>query len=122
MSFGAKLLNFVTGGLPSEIVKQVGDHFAGKKKKELAAFEGELAYDLKVLDITAKDPLCTRQGIAWSFHLFMWISKLWTGNFPNDVIFSWGQTDVSIGFIYVLIIFFYFPARSLEKIKKAFKP
>ena len=122
MSFGSKILNFVTGGLPSEIVKQVGDHFAGKKKKDLAAFEGELAYDLKVLDVTSKDPLYTRQLISLTFHSFMWINKLIAGKFPDDIIFTWGETEITIGFIYVLIIFFYFPARSLEKIKKAFKP
>ena len=122
MSFGSKILNFVTGGLPSEIVKQVGDHFQGKKKKELAEFEGELAYDLKVLDITSKDPLYTRQLISLTFHAFMWINKIMTGSFPTDVIFKWGQTEISIGFVYVMIIFFYFPMRSLEKIKKAFKP
>lgn len=121
MSFGSKILNFVTGGLPSEIVQQVGDHFKGKKKKELAEFEGELAYDLKLLSVTAKDPLCTRQGIAWTFHFFMWITKLWTGKFPDDIIFTWSGTEVTIGFIYVLIIFFYFPMRTIEKWKKAFK-
>ena len=115
-----KIINFVTGGLPSEIAKQVGEHFNKKTEKEIKEFEGDLAYDLKVLDISQTDKLCTRQGIAWTFHIFMWASKLITGAFPNDIIFQWGDTVITIGLVYVMIIVAYYPLRSVEKLKKLF--
>lgn len=110
-----KIINFVTGGLPSEIAKQVGEHIRAKGANALKVFQAELAYDLKVLSVTSKDPLCTRQGIAWTFHFFMWITKVWTGHFPADIIFTWEGNDLTIGFVYVLIIAFYFPFRAIEK-------
>ena len=73
---------------------------------------------LRMLAVTKNDPLCTRQGIAWTFHLFMWGNKLLTGSFPQDVIFKVGNTEVTIGIIYLLIIAFYFPFRAFEKIAK----
>lgn len=119
MGFLSKITSFVTGGLPTEIAKQVGEHLGRKTEKELKEFSGELAYDLQVLKNAAQDKLCTRQGIAWTFHLFMWANKIWTGEFPHDVIFTWSGNEITIGFIYVIIIFSYYPVRAIEKWKKA---
>lgn len=112
-----RIISFVTGGLPSEIAKQVGEHLRAKGKAEIAKFKSELAYDLKVLEVTKGDKLFTRQGIAWTFHIFMWFTKIWTGSFPQDTIFQWGETSVTIGFIYIIIIGFYYPFRAVEKFK-----
>lgn len=114
-----KVLNFVTGGLPKEIGDTVRTYMNNKSDKEIKSFMGDLQYDLEVLAVTKGDKLYTRQGLAWTFHLFMWINKVWKGEFPTDVIFTWGQTEISIGFVYVLIICFYFPFRAIEKWKKA---
>lgn len=115
-----KILNFVTGGLPAEIGETVRTYIGGKNEKEIKQFMGDLSYDLEVLAVTKGDKLFTRQGIAWTFHLFMWLTKLITGSFPQDIIFTWGGTEITVGFIYVLIIAFYFPFRAIEKWKKNF--
>jgi len=73
---------------------------------------------LRMLAVTKNDPLCTRQGIAWTFHIFFWANKLLTGHFPQDKIFTFKGIDITIGLIYVLIIAFYFPFRSFEKLFK----
>lgn len=115
-----KLLGFVAGGLPTEIVKQVGDHIRGKGEHAIQKFMSEMAFDLELIKSGTSDPLHTRQIIALTFHLFMWITLLVKGHFPTDVIFTYGETEISIGFIYVLIIVFYFPIRAIEKLKKVF--
>jgi hypothetical protein len=73
---------------------------------------------LKFLELTKDDPLHTRQIIALTFHAFMWITKLWTGSFPQDTIMTYGETDVTIGIVYLAIIAFYYPVRALEKVFK----
>jgi hypothetical protein len=80
----------------------------------------ELKHQLKLqfLEVTKGDPLHTRQVMALTFHGFMWVTKLMTGSFPTDVIMKWGDTDVTIGVVYLAIILFYYPVRALEKIFK----
>jgi hypothetical protein len=73
---------------------------------------------LKFLEVTKNDPLHTRQIMALTFHGFMWATKLMTGSFPTDVIMRWGDTDITIGVVYLAIILFYYPVRALEKIFK----
>jgi len=115
-----KIIGFFTGGLPTEIAKQVGDNIKAKGENAVQTFLAEIAFDLELVKTGTADPWHTRQGIAWSFHLFMWGTRVITGNFPTDVILQWGDHAISIGFVYVLIIMFYFPVRALEKLKKAF--
>lgn len=90
----------------------VVDKFVTDKDKA-----NELKHLLKMqfLEVTKGDPLHTRQVIALTFHLFMWITKLWTGSFPGDVIMTYGETDITIGIIYIFIILFYYPVRAFEK-------
>lgn len=116
----AKIINFFTAGLPAEIVKQVGDHIKAKGENAIKQFMTEVAFDLELLKAGTGDPLHTRQVIALTFHFFMWGKLFITGHFPNDVIFQWGEQCVTIGFVYVVIIAFYFPVRAIEKWKKAF--
>jgi len=115
-----KILNFFTGGLPAEIAKQVGDHIRSKGENAVKTFMTEVAFDLELLKAGTGDPLHTRQVIALTFHFFMWGKLFFTGHFPNDVIFQWGDKEITIGFVYVVIIAFYFPIRAIEKWKKAF--
>jgi len=115
-----KILDFFTGGLPSEIAKQVGEHIRAKGERAIQQFMTEVAFDLKLLEAAMSDPLHTRQIIALTFHLFMWIHLLIKGSFPADVIFSWGQNQITIGLVYVVIIVSYFPLRAVEKIKNIF--
>jgi len=115
-----KLLGFVTGGLPTEIVKQVSEHVKAKGDNALKKFMSEMAFDLELIKSGTSDPLHTRQLIALTFHFFMWITLVVKGYFPNDVIFTYGDNEVTIGFVYCLIIVFYFPIRAIEKLKKVF--
>jgi len=115
-----KLLGFVTGGLPTEIAKQVGEHIKAKGDNAVKKFMSEMAFDLELIKSGTNDPLHTRQLIALTFHGFMWLTLLFKGHFPNDVIFNYGSNDVTIGFVYCLIIVFYFPVRAIEKLKKVF--
>ena len=110
-----KLIGFVTGGLPSEIAKQVGESIRAKGERQIKEFMGSLSYDLELLRTTAADPLHTRQVIALTFHFFMWATRIITGSFPHETIFTWGTTKVTIGAVYIVIILFYFPWRSIEK-------
>lgn len=112
-----KVISFLTGGLPAEIVKQVGDHIKAKGEREIQAFMQEIAFDLKLLEAAIHDPLHTRQVIALTFHFFMWGKLFVTGHFPNDIIFTWGTNQITIGLVYVVIIVSYFPLRSIERIK-----
>jgi hypothetical protein len=73
---------------------------------------------LKFLDVTKGDPLHTRQVLALTFHAFMWGNKLITKEFPGDVIMTYGDTEITIGVIYLFIIMFYYPVRAMEKILK----
>jgi hypothetical protein len=116
-----KVVDFVTGGLPTEIAKQVGDYVRGKGENELKKFLGDLDYDKTQLEVTSNDPLHTRQVIALTFHFFMWATLLIRGHFPLDVIFVYGTTQITVGAIYVLMLLFYFPFRSIEKWRNAFK-
>lgn len=113
-----KILGFFTGGLPKEIAKQVGEHIRAKGEHAIQMFMQEIAFDLKLLEAGTRDPLHTRQVIALTFHFFMWGKLFITGHFPNDVIFQWGKHSVTIGFVYVVIIAFYFPMRAIERMKK----
>ena len=115
-----KIIGFFTGGLPTEIAKQVGDHIRSKGENAMKAFMTEVAFDLELLKAGTGDPLHTRQVIALTFHFFMWGKLFITGHFPSEIIFTWGDKDMTIGFVYCLIIAFYFPVRAIEKFKKAF--
>jgi len=115
-----KIISFFTGGLPTEIAKQVGEHIRSKGERAIQTFMAEIAFDLELLKAGTSDPLHTRQVIALTFHFFMWGKLFITGHFPSDVIFTWGDKAVSIGFVYCLIIVFYFPVRAIEKMKKLF--
>ncbi len=127
-----KLVGFLTGGLPSEIVKQVGDYLGKKKDFEIQRFLHEIAYDHELLKIRGADPGSVRPLIAKTFHYFMWgtygvtgihglITKgLWTGQFPQMILYSgnlpmMGHVDISIGLVYIMLILFYFPLRSFDK-------
>jgi len=114
----AKIISFFTGGLPTEIAKQVGEHIRSKGEQAVQRFMTEVAFDLELLKASVGDPLHTRQVIALTFHFFMWGKLFFTGEFPNEVIFTYGDTAVTIGFVYCLIIVFYFPVRAIEKLKK----
>ena len=115
-----KIISFFTGGLPAEIAKQVGEHIKAKGEHAVQVFMTEVAFDLELLKAATGDPLHTRQVIALTFHFFMWGKLFITGSFPNEVIFQWGETEVTIGFIYVVIIVSYFPLRAIEKAKSIF--
>jgi hypothetical protein len=71
---------------------------------------------LKFLEATKGDPLHTRQIMALTFHGFMWFTKAKTGSFPDDVIMTYGDNEITIGVVYLAIIMFYYPVRALEKI------
>jgi len=115
-----KIISFFTGGLPAEIVKQVGDNIKAKGDRAVKAFMTEVAFDLELLKAGTSDPLHTRQVIALTFHFFMWGKLFITGHFPVDIIFTWGDKAITIGFVYCLIIAFYFPMRAIERMKKLF--
>jgi len=115
-----KIISFFTGGLPSEIAKQIGENIKAKGEAAIQTFMTEVAFDLELLKAGTGDPLHTRQVIALTFHFFMWGKLFFTGHFPADIIFTWGDKAVTIGLAYCLIITFYFPARALEKFKKVF--
>lgn len=115
-----KLIGFFTGGLPTELAKQVGDAFKRKSEGAVQRFMQEIAFDLELLKSGTSDPLHTRQVIALTFHFFMWGKLFITGHFPVDIIFTWGDKKMTIGFVYCLIITFYFPVRAIEKLKKVF--
>lgn len=114
-----KIVSFFTGGLPGEIAKQVGEHIRSKGENAIKQFMTEVAFDLELLKASTSDPLHTRQVIALTFHFFMWGKLFVSGSFPDDVIFTYGDKAVTIGFVYCLIIVFYFPVRAIEKLKKA---
>ena len=116
----AKIISFFTGGLPTEIAKQVGENIKAKGEGALQTFMTEVAFDLELLKAGTGDPLHTRQVIALTFHFFMWGKLFITGHFPADIIFTWGDKAITIGFVYVVIIAFYFPMRAIERLKKAF--
>jgi len=116
----AKIISFFTGGLPTEIAKQVGEHIKAKGEAAVKTFMTEVAFDLELLKAATGDPLHTRQVIALTFHFFMWGKLFVTGHFPADVIFRYGDSDMTIGFVYALIIVSYFPVRAIEKLKKVF--
>jgi len=116
----SKIIGFFTGGLPAEIAKQVGEHIRSKGERAVQTFMTEVAFDLELLKAATGDPLHTRQVIALTFHFFMWGKLFVTGHFPSDVVFRWGDNDMTIGFVYALIIVSYFPVRAIEKLKKVF--
>lgn len=115
-----KIISFFTGGLPVEIAKQVGENIKAKGDRVVQTFMQEIAFDLELLRAGTGDPLHTRQVIALTFHFFMWGKLFFTGHFPSDVIFTWSDKEMTIGFVYCLIIAFYFPVRAIEKLKKVF--
>jgi hypothetical protein len=115
-----KIISFFTGGLPVEIAKQVGENIKAKGDRVVQTFMQEIAFDLELLKAGMGDPLHTRQVIALTFHFFMWGKLFFTGHFPADIIFTYGDNQVTIGFVYCLIIVFYFPVRAIEKLKKVF--
>ena len=115
----AKIISFFTGGLPTEIAKQVGEHIKAKGEHAIEMFMSEIAFDMELLKAASGDPLHTRQIIALTFHFFIWGTYFYTGHFPKDIIFQYGDSSVTIGFVYCLIIVSYFPVRAIEKLKKA---
>lgn len=112
------IIGFLTGGLPAEIVKQIGENVKAKGGRALEVFQQEIAFDLELVRAGNRDPFHARQIIALTFHFFMWGKLFITGSFPCDVIFTWDGNEMTIGFVYCLIITFYFPIRAIEKLKK----
>lgn len=113
-----KIISFFTGGLPTEIAKQVGENIKAKGDRVVKLFMTEIAFDLELLKAGTGDPLHTRQIIALTFHFFVWGHKFIKGSFPIDVVFQWKENDVTIMTVYCLIIVFYFPFRAIERVFK----
>ena len=91
----------------------VDDYVEDKDKSNELKSKLEIA----ILQATGKDKLFTRQGIAWTFHLFFWGHKFWTGEFPSDVLITIGGAEITVGIVYLAIVLFYYPSRAWEKFK-----
>jgi len=124
-------LALLTGGLVETVIgglKSVGiikDPEAELKAKALVTEQMNKAQDF-MLDYWGKmkdlPPFvqimrgCQRPFIVYTFHIFVWASFLVKGQFPDQVIFTYKGTEITIMAIYVFILGMLFLGRSVEKI------
>jgi len=127
-----KILGFITGGLPATIVKEVSEHIAAKGQAAQEKFLKLMAYDMELLKIRGADPGSVRPMVAKTFHYFMWgfyamsgitsaiFDGKWVADFPAATLFEgtlpgFGEIKLTVGLVYVGILVFYFPLRSVDK-------